>query len=54
MPKEIERLLEEIGAANSDEVAAIAAEIEDAAFEEHTLGRLTDAIREARERIAGK
>lgn len=53
MPEEdlLTRFLEEIGAAQDDaELTAIAAEIEEADLNEQ-VERLTDAFREARERL---
>jgi len=56
MPEDdITRLLQEIAAATSvDELAAIASGIEEDNFDEQSLERLTDALREARERLCGK
>jgi len=57
MPEiEIARLLEEIAAAQSlDELAAIASlasEIDKPAYDEWTIARVIDAVREARERLS--
>ena len=55
MPEDIARLLEEIGAVQSlDELAAIATiagEIDKSAYDEWTIARVIDALREARERL---
>jgi ribosomal protein L12E/L44/L45/RPP1/RPP2 len=48
-------LLEKIGAAqDNNELTAIAAEIKEYDLDEWTLEQLTDAIREARERLSDK
>lgn len=49
------RFLEKIGAAPDDgDLAAIATEIEEIDFDEWALEQLTDAMREARERLQPK
>jgi hypothetical protein len=48
----VTRFLKEMGAAQDDaELTAIAAGIEEAELDEQALERLTDALREARERL---
>lgn len=53
MLADIARLLEEIAAAQDDiELTAVASEIAETDLDEQSLERLTDAIREARERLS--
>jgi hypothetical protein len=57
MPEEtrLTRFLARIGAAQDEgELTAIGTEIEESDFDEQTLQQLSDAIREARERLSDR